>query len=116
MRKAWEFVRKEGLTISSGLKKAWKEAKKEMATLRDKVIDELNEMISEASDAYDYAISENLWEKYGKSRTYFKVIETRKNSKHYIEYDFGYVDNKAEAYVPGKKDVFGKYGLSGNLR
>lgn len=51
-----------------------------------------------------------------KSRTYFKVIETRVNSKHYASYGCGYIDNKTEEYVAGKVDVFGKYTLSGARR
>ena len=30
MKRAWELVKKAGMTISSGLKKAWKEAKNQM--------------------------------------------------------------------------------------
>lgn len=116
MKRAWDLVKNFGMNISSGLKKAWEEAKKVEETMREKVIAEINDLISKATDVYDYKISENLWEKYGKSRTYFKVIETRKNSKHYVSYDLGYIDNNTEEYVAGKVDVFGKYTLSGMFR
>lgn len=113
MRRAWELVKKAGMTISVGLKKAWKEAKEMGETLRDKVMAEIESMIADATDVYNYEIKESLWEKYGKSRTYIKVVETRENSKHYTEYNFGYIDNVSEEYVSGKMDAFGKYGLNG---
>lgn len=116
MKRAWELVKKAGMTISAGLKKAWKEAKEMEETLKEKVLKEIESLIAEATDVYDYKIYENVWEKYGKSRTYFKIIETRKNSKHYAAYDLGYIDNISETYVAGKVNVFGKYTLSGNAR
>ncbi len=116
MKRAWDLVKKAGMTISAGLKKAWKEAKKMEETLREDVIVELNNLIKNAAEVFNYEISERVWEKYGKSRTYFKIIETRKNSRHYVEYDFGYIDNKKDSYVPGKMDAFGKYDLAGAVR
>lgn len=116
MKRAWDLVKKASMTISCGLKKAWKEAKEMEESIRTKVRKELESLIAEATNVYDYEIVESVWEKYGKSRTYFKVIETRKNSKHYASYDCGYVDNKTEVYFPGKVDVFGKYTLSGAYR
>lgn len=116
MKRAWELVKKVGMTISTGLKKSWAEAKMAEETMREKVVAQIKDLISCATDVFEYSISENAWEKYGKSRTYFKVIETRKNSKHYASYDCGYIDNKTEEYVPGKVDVFGKYGLNGMFR
>ena len=47
------------------------------------------EVIVKASEnpVYDYEIKSNLWENYGKSRTYLSIVETRKDgaSKHYKE-------------------------------
>lgn len=116
MKRAWEFVKKSAMTISSGLKAAWKEAKEMMESIRNKVAAEIESLIAEAADIYNYRMVVNGWEKYGKSRTYFKVIETRAHSTHCTTYDCGYVDNKTEVYVPGKVDVFGKYALSGMYR
>lgn len=116
MKRAWELVKKAGMTISAGLKKAWKEAKNMEETLREKVLKEAESLIAAAADVYDYEIVENIWEKYGKSRTYFKIIETRKNSKRYASYDLGYIDNISGEYVAGKVDVFGRYTLSGAVR
>ena len=116
MKRAWELVKKAGMTISAGLRKAWKEAKNMEETLREKVLKEAESLIAAAADVYDYEIVENIWEKYGKSRTYFKIIETRKNSKRYASYDLGYIDNISGEYVAGKVDVFGRYTLSGAVR
>lgn len=82
----------------------------------EKVTTELKNLIADAADCYDYRISTSVWEKYGKSRTYVKIIETRRNSKHCATYDFGYIDNMDDSYHAGKKDAFGPYGLSGNRR
>lgn len=81
MKRAWELVKKAGMTISAGLRKAWKEAKNMEETLREKVLKEAESLIAAAADVYDYEIVENIWEKYGKSRTYFKIIETRKKQQ-----------------------------------
>lgn len=116
MKRAWELVKTMGMNISEGLKKAWKEAKNMVKSLKEKVAAEIENLIADAADVYDYRISEGVWEKYGKNRTYFKVIETRKNSKHYVSYDMGYIDNNTEKYIAGKIDVFGKFGLNGMCR
>lgn len=120
MKRAWELVKKLGWTISQGLKRAWKEAKAiqvEAAevSLEEQVIAKLQERINIASDVYNYEIQTNLWENYGKSRTYFKVVETRNHSKHYGVRDYGYIDNQKNVYVAGKNDAFGKYDFSGNV-
>ena len=116
MKRAWELVKKASMTISEGLKKAWAEAKNTEKTLEEKVMDELKALVEDATDVFNYNVSSKLWEKYGKSRTYFKIVETRNNSKHYTEYDFGYIDNKTNEYHAGKKDAFGKFNLTGALR
>lgn len=67
MKRAWELVKKAGATISAGLKKAWAEAKAVEETAKAKVVKAIESLISEASDVYDYSISESVWEKYGKA-------------------------------------------------
>lgn len=116
MKRAWDLVKKLGMNISSGLKKAWREAKQMDKTMEEKVIDELNDLIENATKAFNYRIKESVWENYGKSRTYFKIIRTRDFSKHYSEYDFGYIDNKTGEYHPGKMDAFGEFSLAGSRR
>lgn len=120
MKRAWALVRKLGWTISQGLKRAWKEAKTvnvEAAelSLEENVIAKLQHRIDIAPDVYNYEIQTNLWENYGRSRTYFKVVETRKNTRHYGVRDYGYIDNQKNVYVAGKNDAFGKYDFSGNV-
>lgn len=119
MKRAWELVKKAGRTISEGLKTAWVEAKmvvkaEELST-NDKVAAKLQELMDREGTAggYHYQIRASKWEKYGKSRTYYKIIETRNFSKRYAEYDFGYVNNTTGEYVPGRSDAFSGYDLSG---
>lgn len=109
MKRAWELVKKAGMTISSGLKQAWAEAR----SLKEQMIAKMECMISIATDVYDYSISARNWENYGKSRTYLKIYETRRNSTHNKAYDCGYIDNQKNVYVPGRFDLNGKYDLSG---
>ena len=51
---------------------------------------------------YNTEIKVSEWENYGKSRTYFSIVRTRENSKHYEKLDCGYYDNKSNVYVAGK--------------
>lgn len=76
----------------------------------------LQVLVDERGDGggYHYTIEENNWENYGKSRTYYNIIETRDNSKHRSEYRFGYYDNKEEKYVAGKSDVYRNFNLAGS--
>lgn len=101
MKRAWELVKKAGMTISSGLKKAWKEAK----SMKEQLIERLNAIVDEKNshdNGYHYEAVVNEWENYGKSRTYFSIIETRDHSKHCNETRYGYFDNKTEEYFPAK--------------
>ena len=101
MKRAWELVRKSGMTISSALKKAWKEAK----SMREQLIERLNEIVCEKNshdNGYHYEAVVKDWENYGKSRTYFSIVETRRNSKHCSVTRYGYFDNKSGEYVREK--------------
>lgn len=110
MKRAWELVKKMSLSISEGLKKAWKEAK----SLKEQLIKKM-EMLAglREGDGWHYEVSVNDWKKYGKDRTYFAVIETRDNSKRYVKHDCGYYDNISEKYVAGKHDLESGYDLAG---
>lgn len=113
MKNAWTMVKEVGLTISTALKKAWAIAKGTVKTLKEEMVEKMENLISLASPVMNYRISTKDWSNYGKNRTYLKVIETRDNSKHYVEYDFGYIDNNKNEYVAGKKDLNARYTLSG---
>ena len=73
--------------------------------LKEEAIKRL-EVIANASQnaVYDYTVKANDWEKYGKSRTYFSIVETRKDgaSKHYSEKKYGFLDNITGEYKPEK--------------
>lgn len=62
------------------------------------------EILAEAStsEMNTLTVVESDWAKYGKDRTYFKVIRKRITSKNSQEFDFGYFDNIAQKYVPSR--------------
>lgn len=111
MKRAWEFVKKAGLSISEGLKRAWKEAKslKKALTAKLEMLANLHE-----GNGWHYKVVVSDWENYGKNRTYFSVIETRDHSKRCVKYDCGYFDNTAEKYIPGKCNLQSNFNLKGN--
>ena len=95
MKRAWELVKKAGMTISSGLKKAWEEAKKIMKKSKlDEMYDNLNNMIldSSISSRNRQEVSVNIWEKYGKKRAYLNINEYKTNGVCKKSYKCGYVD------------------------
>ena len=105
MKRAWELVKKAGMTISSGLKQAWREAKEVKKNLKEQLIKRLETIATEAEshdNGYHYEISIKDWENYGKSRTYFTIFETRDNSRHNKKISYGYFDNQTEKYIPEK--------------
>lgn len=103
MKRAWELVKKAALSISEGLKKAWKEAKN--MNLKEQLIEKLSKIASEKEgNGWHYEAVASDWENYGKSRTYFSIIETRDNSKHNVKMKYGYFDNISEEYIAGKYD------------
>lgn len=66
---------------------------------------------------YHYTVKINEWNKYGKSRTYFSIVETRERTKHFKEKKYGYFDNQTGEYVPDKYgDLSGDtvYDFGGN--
>jgi hypothetical protein len=81
---------------------------------KTEIIARLN-AIADLANSYDngyhYEVKISEWVKYGKDRTYFSIIETRDNSKHYVKKDYGFYDNNAEKFVPGKASI--DYTFSG---
>lgn len=77
--------------------------KKEEAIKRLEII-----VAASKNDIYKYEIKSNNWEKKNGagevkvSRTYFAIVETRGNSKHYNEKRFGYMNNLTGEYIPEK--------------
>ncbi len=81
---------------------------------KNEVINRLNAIANEANshdNGYHYEVITNEWVKYGKDRTYFSIVETRDNSKHYVKKDYGYYDNNADEFVAGKASI--DYTFSG---
>lgn len=111
-KNAWAMVKEAGMTLSAALKNAWAIAK---GTLKEQMFKKMEMLVSIATPVFNYKVVAKDWVKYGKNRTYLKIIETRNNSKHYIEYDFGYVDNNTNEYVSGRRDLDKRYTLSGSI-
>lgn len=67
-------------------------------------IDKLKVMVEASNakqDVSEYRLYTSEWQNYGKSRTYYKVYESR-SGKQRGEHDYGYYDNNANKYVPPK--------------
>lgn len=84
---------------------------------KQEIIERLNK-VCEASQNDRFTIEARItdWENYGKSRTYFKLVETSSVTKHYKALDFGYFDNKKGVYVSGQRDLEAEtvYDFGGN--
>lgn len=80
------------------------------------ILARLNAIIENEGTAggYHYNIEERDWENYGKSRTYYSIVATRDHSKYNAKVDYGYYDNQAEKYVPGKRDINDNYSFGGS--
>ena len=76
-----------------------------------KRINAIADLANSYDNGYHYEVKTSEWIKYGKDRTYFSIVETRDNSKHYVKKDYGYFDNNAEEFVPGKASI--DYTFSG---
>lgn len=107
MKRAWELVKKLGMTISSGLKKAWQEAKE----MKENLVEELKANLEEM--AYnDYHINlgtdrqaqSKVWEKNGQKREYLTITCFTGNGRFKGAYKCGYVDLVTNEYVCGKWD------------
>lgn len=107
MKRAWELVKKAGMTISEGLRKAWAEAKASAENLVDKLVENLNDM------AYnDYHIRagvereavSKVWEKNGMKRAYLTIVCRSLTGNFKGSYKAGYVDLITNAYFCGKYD------------
>lgn len=77
-KRAWELVKKAGMTISEGLKRAWKEAKNMSENIVEKFI----------------GMGADRWTKYGKDRLYFNTREFLNNiGLCFEEYNSGNISN-----------------------
>lgn len=84
---------------------------------KQEIIERLNK-VCEASQNGRFTIEARVcdWENYGKSRTYFKLVETSSATKHYSALDFGYFDNKKGVYLAGQRNLEAEtvYDFGGN--
>lgn len=123
MKRAWSIFKKIPMTFNEALRIAWKEAKikvqdniQKVKTLKDVIIERMELMCKDGNDAgvFHFETYINDWLKYGRNRTYLKIIKTRKHSSMHQEYDYGYYDNISEIYVPGKHNIREGYGFYGD--
>lgn len=117
MKRAWELVKKTATTISSALKRAWKEAKNMSEYVIDyfdnqkgykiewpeleKIIDTVYPDGNQGNGWYQKWNCNN-WVKGDKDRTYISLKEYR-NFKLRAEHALGYYDNKLGAYIISDK-------------
>lgn len=112
MKRAWALVKKVGMTISSGLKKAWDEAKKiAEKTEAEQLVEKLEENLESIlyGNIYIHAgisreVSANLWEKNGKKRMYLDIRCYSLAGNHKGTYKCGYVDMLTNQYTCSKWD------------
>lgn len=107
MTRAWELVKKVGMTISAGLKKAWKEAKETAESLLDTLIANLEEMAHSHYRIHagmDRQVTANRWRKNGKDRTYLDIKCYTLGGRFKRTYKAGYINNATGEYVAGKYD------------
>lgn len=107
MKRAWEFVKKAGLSISEGLKKAWQEAKKVEENIIDTLKSNLEDMLygnKYINLGIERVVSEKLWEKGSKKRTYLTINCYTGNGRYKGQYKAGYVDMVTGQYVTTNYD------------
>lgn len=107
MKRAWELVKKFGVAISEGLKKAWKEAKEMKENLAEKLIANLEEMAYNCryiNLGVERTVSAKVWEKGTNKRTYLAINCYTLNGRFKGSYKCGYVDMRTNQYVCTKYD------------
>lgn len=107
MKRAWDLVKRVGMTISSGLKKAWEEAKNMSEDLIERLTANLQDMAENDYHIHDGIIREVVaknWKKDEKDRTYFSIRCYTLARRLKKEYKCGYFDNIAKQYVVSRYD------------
>lgn len=113
MKRAWELVKEAGMTISAGLKKAWKEAKEVMEKIKfegkakvAKIVNGKHALgVGTEYDSECNYFTFNLWERGSKKRIYMNDYKRR--SVGYIDVANGneivtdnrYVEETAEWFL-----------------
>lgn len=101
MKKAWALVKEFSLSISEGLKRAWKEAKEALNEIK-KDFYYFNEIAERyCAERTNTFCTVSHWEKGGNDRYYFNI--RRKN--HKFQKSAGYWDELAQEYVAPVKGI-----------
>lgn len=107
MKRAWELVKKAGLSISEGLKKAWREAKEVKEDIIETLKSNLESMLygnKYITAGIDRIVEVKSWEKEGKKRTYLNIRCYSAAGNYKGQYKCGYVDMLTGEYVATKWD------------
>ena len=99
MKRAWELVKKFGMTISVGLKEAWREAKN--------LIEELKKNLEDMMYNCKYihlGIDREVYTREDKGRTYLSIRCYTMAGRYKGQYKCGYVDMATNQYVCGRYD------------
>ena len=118
MVRAWQIIKAavaefggkcRDYSFSEALRIAWQEVKMEeheQIITKQHLINRINAIIANSaqSDSTEMFAKVSDWQNYGKSRTYFSIIErgTTRASKYFREKKYGYLDNVTGEYVPEK--------------
>ena len=107
MKRAWELVKKVGMTISCGLKEAWREAK----SMEENIVDVLKKNLEDMAYTCKYIhfgidriVVANEWKKNGHERTYLNINCYSLAGNYKGQYKCGYVDMITGEYVVGRYD------------
>lgn len=107
MKRAWELVKTIGVTISDGLKVAWKEAKNVKADITEtlkKNLEDLSWNCIYINAGMVRRVREKMWEKGEAKRNYLSIDCYTLAGRHKRTYKCGYVDMVTGEYVVTRWD------------
>lgn len=107
MKRAWELVKKIGLSISEGLKKAWKEAKEVKEDIIETLKSNLEDMLygnKYINLGIERTVVAKPWEKGESKRMYLAINCYTENGRYKGQYKAGYVDMITGEYVLTRYD------------
>lgn len=85
MKRAWELVKKAGMTISSGLKKAWEEAKMNYLAVKEWFFNKEQDKATHYNVFMDFERNENSTIKVADGYVFAKIEEVIKETEKAIQ-------------------------------
>ncbi len=104
MKRAWGLVKKEAMSISGALQKAWREAKEDIVETLKKNLEDMAYGCRYINLGINRVVSAKLWEKNGSKRTYLDINCYTLNGRYKGQYRAGYVDMLTKQYVATRYD------------